>query len=124
LEVLERLKDSIIRAREDLTNPTKNSFVVVMIPEEMAISETGRLLSELLKYNIPVSNIVVNQLYQDEENLCDFCRSRRKMQASNLLKIQKVFRDELGKSLIEIPLFRGEIREYDNLKLFGEQLIK
>ncbi len=124
LEVLERLKDSIIRARDDLTNPLKNSFVVVMIPEEMAISETGRLLSELLKYNIPVSNIVVNQLYQDEEDLCDFCRSRRKMQASNLLKIQKVFRDELGKNLIEIPLFRGEIREYDNLKIFGEQLVK
>ncbi|MHA1391015.1 MAG: ArsA family ATPase [Promethearchaeota archaeon] len=124
LEVLERLKDSIIRARDDLTNPMINSFVVVMIPEEMAISETGRLLSELLKYNIPVSNIVVNQLYQDEEDLCDFCRSRRKMQASNLLKIQKVFRDELGKNLIEIPLFRGEIREYDNLKIFGEQLVK
>jgi arsenite-transporting ATPase len=124
LEVLERLKDSIIRARDDLTNPMINSFVVVMISEEMAISETGRLLSELLKYNIPVSNIVVNQLYQDEEDLCDFCRSRRKMQASNLLKIQKVFRDELGKNLIEIPLFRGEIREYDNLKIFGEQLVK
>jgi len=124
LEVLERLKDSIIRARDDLTNPMINSFVVVMIPEEMAISETGRLLSELLKYNIPVSNIVVNQLYQDEEDLCDFCRSRRKMQASNLLKIQKVFRDELGKNLIEIPLFRGEIREYDNLKIFGAQLVK
>ncbi|MBY9016180.1 MAG: TRC40/GET3/ArsA family transport-energizing ATPase [Candidatus Lokiarchaeota archaeon] len=124
LEVLERLKDSIIRARDDLTNPMKNSFVVVMIPEEMAISETGRLLNELLKYNIPVSNIVVNQLYQDEDDLCDFCRSRRKMQASNLLKIQKVFRDELGKNLIEIPLFRGEIREYDNLKIFGEKLVK
>ncbi|HUW89558.1 MAG TPA: ArsA family ATPase [Candidatus Nanopelagicaceae bacterium] len=124
LEVLERLKDSIIRVRDDLTNPMKNSFVVVMIPEEMAISETGRLLNELLKYNIPVSNIVVNQLYQDEDDLCDFCRSRRKMQASNLLKIQKVFRDELGKKLIEIPLFRGEIREYDNLKIFGEQLVK
>jgi arsenite-transporting ATPase len=124
LEVLERLKDSIVRARDDLTNPMINSFVVVMIPEEMAISETGRLLNELVKYNIPVSNIVVNQLYQDEEDLCDFCRSRRKMQAGNLLKIQKVFRDELGKNLIEIPLFRGEIREYDNLKIFGEQLVK
>jgi len=124
MEVLERLKDSIIRARDDLTNPMKNSFVVVMIPEEMAISETGRLLNELLKYNIPVSNIVVNQLYQDEVDLCDFCQSRRKMQVSNLLKIQKVFRDGLGKKLIEIPLFRGEIREYDNLKIFGEHLVK
>ena len=55
LEVLERLKNSIINAREDLTNPLKNSFVVVMIPEEMAISETVRLLNELYKYKIPAT---------------------------------------------------------------------
>ena len=49
LELLERLNESIIRAREDLINPLKNSFVIVMIAEEMAITETGRLLNELIK---------------------------------------------------------------------------
>ena len=43
-----------------------------MIPEEMAITETGRLLNELIKYNIPVSTIIINQLYQDPTELCDF----------------------------------------------------
>ena len=124
LEVLERLKESILKAREDLTNPLKNSFVVVMIPEEMAISETGRLLNELNKYEIPVSNVVVNNLYQDEEDLCDFCISRRKMQNRNLVKIKEVFEGGFGKNLIEIPLFREEIREYDKLKEFSEHLIK
>ncbi len=124
LEVLERLKNSIINAREDLTNPLKNSFVVVMIPEEMAISETGRLINELYKFKIPVSNIIINQLYQAEENLCDFCKSRRNMQHRNLLSINKIFKENLGKNLIEIPLFREEIREYDRLKEFSEYLIK
>ena len=124
LEVLERLKESILKARDDLTNPLKNSFVVVMIPEEMAISETGRLLNELYKYNIPVSNVVVNNLYQDEEELCDFCISRRKMQHRNLKKIKEVFKEGFGKNLVEIPLFREEIREYDKLKEFSEHLIK
>jgi arsenite-transporting ATPase len=124
LEVLERLKNSIINAREDLTNPLKNSFVVVMIPEEMAISETGRLLNELYKYKIPVSNIIINQLYQAEEELCDFCKARRNMQHRNLLNIYKVFKEKLGKQLIEVPLFREEIREYDKLKKFSEYLIK
>jgi len=123
LEVLERLKNSIINAREDLTNPLKNSFVVVMIPEEMAISETGRLLNELYKYNIPVSNIIINQLYQAEEELCDFCKARRNMQQRNLLNINKIFKEKLGKYLIEVPLFREEIREYDRLKEFSEYLI-
>ena len=124
LEVLERLNDSILRARDDLTNPIKNSFVIVMIPEEMAISETGRLLNELVKYEIPNSNIIVNQLYEDRTELCDFCKSRRNMQQRNLVKIREIFHDKFGKNLVEVPLFKEEIREYDKLKEFGEFLIK
>ncbi|MFX1426665.1 MAG: ArsA family ATPase [Promethearchaeota archaeon] len=124
LEVLERLNNSIINAREDLTNPIRNSFIIVMIPEEMAITETGRLLNELVKNNIPVSNIVVNQLYQDSTELCDFCRARREMQNKNLLKIKEVFSENLHKNLIEVPLFKEEIREYDKLKEMGYYLIE
>ena len=123
LEVLERLNNSIIKAREDLTNPIKNSFIIVMIPEEMAITETGRLLNELVKNNIPVSNIVVNQVYQDATELCEFCKARRKMQGKNLVKINEIFRENLHKNLIEVPLFKEEIREYDKLKEMGHFLI-
>ncbi len=123
LELLEKLNKSILNAREDLMNPNLNSFVIVMISEEMAISETGRLLNELIKYNIPVSNIVVNQLYADSTELCDFCKARRKMQQKNLFKIREIFREGLGKNLIEIPLFKDEIREYVKLKEMGEFLL-
>jgi len=124
LDVLERLNESILNAREDLTNPIKNSFIIVMIPEEMAITETGRLLNELIKNNISVSNIVVNQLYQDTTELCEFCKARREMQEKNLIKIKKIFRENLHKNLIEVPLFKEEIREYDKLKEMGEYLIE
>ena len=123
LEVLEKLNDAILNAREDLIDPNMNSFVIVMIPEEMAILETGRLLNELVKYNIPVSNIIVNQLYQDTNELCDFCKSRRDMQQKNLTKIEEKFGKKLKKTLIEVPLFKEEIREYDRLKEMGEYLI-
>ena len=123
LELLEKLNTSILNARDDLINPDLNSFVIVMISEEMAISETGRLLNELVKYNIPVSNIVVNQLYEDTRELCEFCKSRREMQQRNLLKIQDIFREKLGKNLIEIPLFKEEIREHKKLKELGKFLI-
>lgn len=123
LEVLKRLNNAILNARDDLTNPIKNSFIIVMIPEEMAITETGRLLNELVKNNIPVSNIVVNQLYQDTAELCEFCKARREMQQKNLNKIKEVFGEKLNKTLIEVPLFKGEIREYDKLKEMGEFLI-
>jgi arsenite/tail-anchored protein-transporting ATPase len=124
LEVLERLNDAIIHAREDLTDPTKTSFVVVMIPEEMAITETGRLINELIKYQIPVSDVVVNQLFEETHELCDFCRSRRRMQQKNLLVIKKVLEDQMGKNVIEVPLFSQEVRKYDQLKQFGHYLIE
>ncbi len=123
LEVLERLNNAILNAREDLTNPIKNSFIIVMIPEEMAITETGRLLNELIKHKIPVSNIVVNQLYQDTTELCVFCKARREMQQKNLVKIKDIFMEKLKKNLIEVPLFKEEIREYNKLKEMGEYLI-
>ena len=123
LKILERLNNSILNARDDLTNPLKNSFIIVMIPEEMAITETGRLLNELIKNDIPVSNIVVNQLYQDPSDLCNFCRARREMQQRNLIKIREIFNEKLGKTLIELPLFKGEIRKYSKLKELGEYLI-
>jgi len=123
LEVLERLNNAISNAREDLTNPVKNSFIIVMISEEMAITETGRLLNELIKYNIPVSTIIINQLYQDPTELCDFCKARRKMQQKNLLNIREVFEEKLYKNLIEVPLFKEEVREYEMLKEMGEHLI-
>jgi len=124
LELLEKLKNSIVNARDDLTDPSKNSFVVVTIPEEMAIAETGRLLNELLKYNIPNSDIIINQLYQDTTELCDFCKARREMQQTNLSKIREIFGEKLNKILIEIPLFKTEIRGYDKLKEISEFLIK
>ncbi|TXT54039.1 MAG: putative arsenical pump-driving ATPase [Promethearchaeota archaeon] len=122
LELLQKLNDSILKAREDLTDPEKNSFVVVMIPEEMAISETGRLINQLLKYNIPSSNIIVNQLLKESMDLCDFCQSRRKMQQKNLTKILDIFREKMEKNIIKIPLFKEEIRGISKLKEFGKEL--
>ena len=117
------MNHSIENAKDDLTNPVKNSFIVVMIPEEMAIAETGRLLNELMKYNIPVSNIVINQLYSDTEELCDFCDNRRNMQYKHLNKIKDIFESKMKKNIIQVPLFRSEIREYSKLKEMSRFLI-
>ncbi|MFX1239024.1 MAG: ArsA family ATPase, partial [Promethearchaeota archaeon] len=52
LETLEKFNASIEKGRDDLRDPSKNSFVIVMISEEMAIAKTGRLINELIKYQI------------------------------------------------------------------------
>ena len=69
------------------------------------------------------TNIVINQLYQETGELCDFCRARREMQQKNLARIRNIFGEKLGKILIEVPLFKEEIREYHKLKEMGTSLI-
>ena len=124
LEILERLNEAILRAKDDLTDPLKSSFVVVMIAEEMAILETERLLNELVNYHIPNSNIIINQLYEANSELCEFCRARRRMQQKNLNKIKELFIKKWNKNLIEVPLFKDEIREYLPLKKLSNYLMK
>ncbi len=118
-EMLQRTKEKIKKAREELSNPELTQFVVVMIPEAMAVFETQRLLASLNAWDIPANNIIVNQLVPDNPD-CPFCSARRKMQQSNLADIKDIYKDL---SIIEVPLFDREIRGIDELKRLGAILI-
>ncbi|MBS7287581.1 MAG: ArsA family ATPase [Candidatus Freyarchaeota archaeon] len=118
LELLEKLKETIGVARKTLKDPNETAFVIVMIPEAMAIFETERLLSSLIEYEIPCDHIIVNMIYPDIPN-CPFCRARRQMQQENLNDIREIYDDF---SITEVPLFDTEIRGLDMLKKLSEVL--
>jgi len=120
LEVLEKLKNTIGVARETLKDPNETAFVIVMIPEAMAIYETERLLSSLMEYEIPCDHIIVNMIYPDVPN-CPFCRARRQMQQENLKDIRELYDDF---NITEVPLFETEIRGLDMLKKLSEILFE
>ena len=124
LEILEHLNTSILNARDDLVNPEITSFVIVMIPEDMAIAETGRLLNQLIKYNMSVSNMIINQIFPNTEELCNFCKSRRSMQEKHIKRIQEIFKNKMNKNIIQIPLFDDEIRKYPKLKEMSKYLLQ
>lgn len=120
LEMFEKLKDSIEAAKDDLSNPNRTSFVIVMIPESMAIYETERLLSSLYSYEIPVRHIIINQLFPPNIE-CNFCQSRREMQQHHLEEIRDLYEDEFN--LTEVPLFKEEIRKLEQLLRLSEILV-
>ena len=68
-EMLQRTKEKIKVARVELSDPETTQFVVVMIPEAMAVFETQRLLASLNTWKIPAANIVINQLVQRPDPL-------------------------------------------------------
>merc|ERR1719330_1063183 len=70
---LRQYKTSIGRVADMITDKTKTRFVVVCIAEYLSISESRRLLSELDRFDVSASHVVVNQLVSDymEENELD-----------------------------------------------------
>jgi arsenite-transporting ATPase len=117
-EMLQQTKEKIRAASDQLSDPDITQFVVVMIPEAMAVFETQRLLLSLKKWNIPANKIVVNQLVPPNPS-CHFCSKRYEMQQTNLKDIGELYSD---KDLIEVPLFDVEIRGIEELTRLGKIL--
>ncbi|TFG28618.1 arsenic-transporting ATPase [Candidatus Thorarchaeota archaeon] len=118
-QMIQQTKDKIRAARIELSDPDTTQFVVVMIPEAMAVFETQRLLSSLNTWHIPVNKMVVNQLVPMNPT-CQFCTKRYEMQQSNLNDIQELYSDM---DIIQVPLFDREIRGVDGLEKLGEILV-
>jgi arsenite-transporting ATPase len=119
-EMIQRTKDKIRAARDQLQDSDVTQFVVVLIPEAMAVFETQRLLGSLNAWKIPSSHLIINQLVPENPN-CKFCDQRRQMQQSNLKDIQELYADL---DLTTVPLFEREIRGVEGLERLGEILIR
>lgn len=117
-EMLQQTKDKIRAARVHLSDPDLTQFVIVMIPEAMAVFETQRLLTNLNTWNIPANHIVVNQLVPPNPS-CQFCSKRYEMQQNNFKDISELYSDL---DLIPVPLFDGEIRGIEGLTRLGKIL--
>lgn len=113
------LKKTVKRIENILKDRTKCEFIPVCIPETMVISETVRLLSDLIKYEIVPRQIVLNYVMTSED--CSFCRRRKAGQA----KFSEVFKEY---KKVEVPMFAEEIKGLQSLNLlkaflFENQLI-
>jgi arsenite-transporting ATPase len=132
LDDLRAVSDRIERLRTTLRDPTRTDFRVVMIPEEMSVSESERLLGRLAEYDIPVGTVVVNRVMEDLTDVvdadrvdglreaevdleavspdletCEFCKRRWSVQQAALGRAQSVFRDH---EVRRVPLFADEPR--------------
>jgi arsenite-transporting ATPase len=113
IESLQRLKGTIEKAREQLSNKKVTSFVPVMIPEAMAVEQTEMLLTALYEFEIPVEHIIINMILPEEVS-CTFCRTRKAMQNQHLARIRHIYSDQFN--LTELPLLDTEVRGIDRIR--------
>ncbi|MEM4734944.1 MAG: ArsA family ATPase [Candidatus Thorarchaeota archaeon] len=118
-EALKATKEKIRAARDILSDPAMTQFIVVMIPETMALFETQRLMASLNTWKIPVSHMIINQVVPENPS-CRFCTVRHEMQRRNILDIRDIYRDL---EITEVPLFDREIRGINELRTLARILV-
>jgi len=121
---LDELRDRIERLRAVLRDPSQTDFRVVMIPEEMSVVESERLVEQLAAFEIPVQTLVVNRVMESVTDItdaeidpewivtpnldeCEFCQRRWQVQQNALQQSTDLFR---GRSVKRVPLLADEVR--------------
>ncbi|SDX98736.1 ArsA family ATPase [Halopenitus persicus] len=115
-EDLDELRERIERLRSVLRDPSRTDFRIVMIPEEMSVVESERLLDRLTEFGIPVNTLVVNRVMEDLDDVadvdpewvvspnladCEFCQRRWEVQQNALERAGDLFR---GREVKRVPL--------------------
>lgn len=100
-----------------LRDSKKCEFIVVTIPEHMAVSETERFIWDLNKYGIGVKQLVINDVLESKD--CQFCRERQESQGKYINQIRKKFSNL---KITIMPLEAEEVKGMDTLNNFAAQL--
>ncbi|QLH84637.1 ArsA family ATPase [Halosimplex pelagicum] len=129
LDDLRVLSDRIEQLRDVLQDPEQTDFRVVMVPEELSVLESERLLGRLDEFDVPVGTVVVNRVMQDLADVtdadadwfvspdlddCEFCQRRWDVQRDALSRSQEVFR---GHDVRRVPLFAEEVQGERTLRI-------
>lgn len=114
-DFLMSMKKTIKEIEGLLKDQSRCEFIVVTIPEDMAIKETDRLIGNLNQYGMKVKQMVINNVIP-EESRCPFCQARRKEQDKYIREISGRFSDL---KITIIPLQPNEVKGLDALKNLG-----
>ncbi len=111
------LTEGIYKTHILITDKEKTEFIIVTIPDLMAIEETKRLFISLYSAGIKINNIVINNIQTNAD--CPFCQSRRNYQNKYIDMINTSY---ASINKIYVPLFPTDITGIDYLKSFENML--
>lgn len=116
-DFIQTLSGNIHNVYRLITDNEKTEFIIVTIPDLMAIEETKRLFLSLYSSGIKINNMIVNNIQSNLD--CAFCRSRRNYQNKYINEIDASY-PNINK--IYLPLFPEEINGMNHLKAFKNML--
>jgi arsenite-transporting ATPase len=111
------MKKTVKKIEDLLRDQSRCEFIAVMIPEDMAILETERLISNLGKYGIKVRQLVINNVLESDG--CRFCKEKRQEQDKYINQIKDRM-DGLRRTVV--PSCPHEVKGLKALADFNKQL--
>ncbi|GJD06641.1 ATPase GET3 [Galdieria sulphuraria] len=118
---LRELKATIETVQEQFRDPSCTTFICVTIAEALSIYETERLVQQLASYDMDCRNIVVNQLFDpNEEHKKEMLLLRAKMQQKYLDQVDELYSSD--SFVIKAPLLPEELYGLEHLKMFANYL--
>jgi len=116
-DLLLTMKKTVRRIEDLLCNQNRSEFIAVTTPQDMAITETEKLIDSLDKYGIRVRQLVINNVFESEG--CRFCAAKTEEQQKCLSRIKEKF-PKLGMTII--PSQPREVKGLKTLADFKERL--
>src|SRR5262249_27971162 len=89
---LRDLSERVRRVQEILRSRETSSFVMVTIPEAMAVEETIRYVRTARAEGAPITDLVINRV-EVLHGSCPYCRSRHASQRPHLARLKAEFKD-------------------------------
>ncbi|WP_102401665.1 ArsA family ATPase [Haloimpatiens massiliensis] len=106
LNVLNRRKESIDRAKDILLEGNKLNFIYVLNAERLPIEETKKAVNILKKYGITVDTLIVNRLLPTNIKE-EFWLNKKNMELKYLEEIETIFSD---KKIIKLSMLSKDMR--------------
>ncbi len=123
---LAELQNTTADIKATFADSSKTTFLCVCIPEFLSVFETERLVQELGKFKITVSNIVVNQVIraadiEDKAKAEKLYNARMGMQTKYLEQVAELYGEDFH--ITPMPLLSGEVRGKDALKNYSKLIL-
>jgi len=104
---------------DTLSDPQRTEFVLITIPEAMAVAEAQDLASSLNNLKIPSSNLIVNMVTPPTE--CAFCAGKRAEQTKYMEEIETKFPNH---NIVYLPLVAQPVRGMEDLSKLAQTLYR
>src|SRR5262249_33499983 len=115
---LRDLSERVRRVQEILGSHETSSFVMVTIPEAMAVEETIRYVRTARAEGAPITELIINRV-EVLHGSCKYCRARHASQRPHLARLKAEFQDLRQR---RVPLLSSEVRGMDGLLAFGRMV--